>query len=254
MRIALAGKGGAGKTTISATLARLRARQGDQVIAVDGDSNPNLAAALGIDASRLEGAGVLPASLVSRRMDGSALTGPVDDVLATHGIAGPDGVRLVAMGAPGHADEGCLCSAHATVSALLADLEARPITTIVDMEASPEHLSRGTIRNADVLLLVTEPYFRSLETARRLADLASELPIGRVAVVLNKVRTAAEATGVAEFCERRRLDLFGRVPWSEDVTVADLAASPLLDTAPQGETVAAIAEISARLHAVPSYS
>lgn len=252
MRIALAGKGGAGKTTISATLARLQAREGAQVIAIDADSNPNLGTALGIDPGQLATAGSLPASVVSRRLDGLALTAPIDELLRTHGLEGPDGVHVVGMGAPGHADAGCLCSAHATVSALLSDLEAAPDTVaVVDMEASPEHMSRGTARHADVLLLVTEPYFRSLEAVRRIAELATELPIETVAVVVNKVRSAAESEGVADFCDRHGLTRLAEVPWSDDVTSADLAARPLLDVAPDGPAVAAITELSARLqHAV----
>lgn len=255
MRIALAGKGGAGKTTISATLARLQARDGAQVVAIDADSNPNLGSALGVEPGLLATAGFLPPSLISRRLDGSAaLTASVDEVLREHGLQGPDGVHIVGMGAPGHADAGCLCSAHATVSGLLSDLEATPDTiAIVDMEASPEHVSRGTARHADMLLLVTEPYFRSLEAARRLAELATELPIETVAVVVNKVRSAAEAEAVADFCERHGLTRLGEVPWSDDVTRADLAARPLLDAAPDGAAVAAISELSARLRqAVPS--
>ncbi len=241
MRIALAGKGGAGKTTISATLARARARAGAQVVAIDADSNPNLAAALGL---RSGASGPVPVSLVSRRLSGAALTAPIEEVLAAHAVPGPDGVRLVGMGAPAHADEGCLCSAHATVSAVLADLGAGEGTvTIIDMEASPEHLSRGTVRHADVLLLVTEPYFRSLETVRRLAALAAELPIARVAVVANKVRSEDEADAVLEFCARHELPCWAVVPWSEEVVAADLAARPLLDAAPGGPAVAAIEEL-----------
>ncbi len=112
------------------------------------------------------------------------MTSDLDAVLDTHAVTGPDGVRAVLMGMPAHAAEDCLCSAHATVAALLADLGDRPRTvTIVDMEASPEHLSRGTTRYVDALLLVAEPYYRALETARRLAALATELPIPRVGVV-----------------------------------------------------------------------
>ncbi|MPZ66928.1 MAG: AAA family ATPase [Pseudonocardiaceae bacterium] len=248
MRIALAGKGGAGKTTISATLARLKARAGAQVVAIDADSNPNLGTALGIDPELLARSGSLPFSLVSRRLGSAALTAPIDEVVRTHGLEGPDGVRVVSMGAPGHADEGCLCSAHVTVSALLSDLGGAPGTVaVVDMEASPEHLSRGTARHADVLLLVTEPYFRSLEAVRRLAELATELPIETVAVVVNKVRSAAESEAVADFCDRHGLTRLGEVPWSDDVTRADQAARPLLDTAPDGAAVAAIAELSTRL-------
>jgi CO dehydrogenase maturation factor len=244
MRIALAGKGGAGKTTIAATLARLLAGQGFDVVAIDADSNPNLSIALGADADRLPRG--LPTGLVSRRLDGPGLTLGVDEVLAAHGIRAPGGVRLAHMGMPAHAEEGCLCSAHATVSALLGDLGERAEgVTIVDMEASPEHLSRGTARHVDLLLLVAEPYYRALETARRLAVLAGELPIDRVAVVANKLRTAADTEAVEAFCERHAIELIAIVPWDESVLAADVSRRPLIEEAPDGAVVAAVWRLAA---------
>lgn len=239
MRIALAGKGGSGKTTISATFARLASRRGHDVIAIDADSNPNLATALGLD----EGAPAadLPHELVSRRPDGPRLTSPLEEVLATHSRTGPDGVRLATMGAPGHAGAGCLCSAHATVSALLADLGERPSTvTVIDLEGTPEHLSRGTARHADLLLLVAEPYFRSLETVRRLAGLADELDIPQMAVVANKLRREGDAEAIAELAAKLDLPVLGGVPWSLDVLDADALHQPLLDASPSGDVVAAV--------------
>ncbi len=247
MRIAIAGKGGAGKTTVAATLARLLARQGGPVLAIDADSNPNLAVALGVG-GELPAASALPTTLVSRRLDGPALTESVDAVVDRYGLQGPEGVRVLLMGMPAHADEGCLCAAHATVSAVLGDLGARPeIATLVDMEASPEHLSRGTTRHVDVLLLVTEPYYRSLETIRRLANLARELPIPRMAVLANKVREAADAEAIAEFCDRHGLELLGTVPWSDAVVEADRVAIPLIEAPDGDEVVASLLRIAERL-------
>ena len=249
MRLAIAGKGGAGKTTICATAARLLARSGRQVVAIDADSNPNLHAALGMGAGVAEATG-LPVSLVSRRPTGPALTSPVDDVLAEHALAAPDGVRVVRMGAPAHAEEGCLCGAHAVVSALLADLGARPeLITLIDLEASPEHLSRGTARHADVLLLVAEPYYRSLEAVGRQASLASGTAIGRTAVVANKCRSADDAAAIEQFCGGHGLELAGTVPWSEAVLDADAAGVGLLDFAPSDPAIAAIGRLTQRLTA-----
>ncbi|CAN5496687.1 carbon monoxide dehydrogenase accessory protein CooC [soil metagenome] len=252
MRVAIAGKGGAGKTTISSTLARLHARLGIPVVAIDADSNPNLAWALGIDPLLAAGATSLPSALVSRRPDGPRLTAPLEDVLAEHTIPAPDGVRLATMGMPDHADTGCLCAAHATVSAVLADLGDRPeVTTIIDLEASPEHLSRGTARHADVLVLVAEPYYRSLETVGRLAALAAELPIPRVAVVANKLRSQGDADAVGEYCDRRELELLAEVPWSTEALDADAARTPLLDAYPDAPVIDAIAGLAEQLaHAV----
>ncbi len=241
MRLALAGKGGVGKTTLSATIARLVARQGLPVVAIDADSNPNLAAALGIDSGSVAARGFLPSGLVSRKPHGPALTESVESVLDAHAFDGPDGVRLLRMGQPEHADEGCLCSAHATVSAVLADLGRRDgALTLMDLEASPEHLSRGTARHADVLVLVTEPYYRSLETVRRLAILADELQIPTVTVLANKVRCEDDRDAVVEFCERHDLAFAGWVPWSDAVIDADVRRQPLLDADPDGAVVTAV--------------
>jgi len=248
MKVAVAGKGGAGKTTFCATAARLLARSGRRVIAIDGDTNPNLHAAMGL-AFGEDGASIgtplsMPVSLVSRRFGGPALTVGVDEVLGEYALVAPDGVFILRMGVPQHPDEGCMCSAHATVSAVLADLDAEPDTvTILDLEASPEHLSRGTARHADVLLLVAEPYFRSLEAVRLQAQLASETTIKRIAVVANKCRTPLDIMAIEEFCERHGLDLVGAVPWSDAVLDADAACTPLLDHDPEGLVVSAIAEV-----------
>ncbi|HWH29447.1 MAG TPA: ArsA-related P-loop ATPase [Mycobacteriales bacterium] len=247
MRVAVAGKGGAGKTTLSATLARLAARAGRPVVAIDADANPNLAPALGVspeDAARLT---ALPTSLVSRRIGGGGLTQPVDDVLARHALTAPDGVRLVGMGAPAHADEGCLCSAHAVVSALLEDLGDPDRVVVVDMEASPEHLSRGTVRHVDAVLLVAEPYYRSLETVRRMAALVAELPVQHVAVVANKVRGADDAEAIAQFCARHGLELAGQVPWSEQVVAADRAGVPVVEWPAAADVVTAVGRLSPAL-------
>ncbi len=247
LKVAVAGKGGAGKTTVCATMGRLLARAGHDVVAIDGDTNPNLGPALGLDpAAPLPD--FLPTSLVARRFDGPRLTAPVTDVLAGHAATAPDGVRLVRMGVPQHADEGCLCSAHATVSALMADLEAdRRFLVLLDLEASPEHLSRGTAGNADVLLLVAEPYFRSLEAVRLQATLAAETAIGRVAVVANKCRSQTDHQAIEEFCARHGLDLLARVPYSETVLDADAVGCPLIDFDSDGPVVAAIEQLATAL-------
>lgn len=248
MRVAVAGKGGAGKTTITATAARVLARGGAPVVALDADSNPNLAIALGLGRAAAAQVAALPTGLVSRRPGGPRLTTPVEAVLADHATEGPDGVRLVAMGMPDHADSGCLCAAHAAVSALLADLGERPDTvTLMDLEASPEHLSRGTARHADLLLLVAEPYFRSLESVRRMAVLAAELPIPRVAVVANKVRSAQDADAIRTFSSNHGLTVVAEVPWSAEVLDADAAGTPLLDAAPDGPVVAAMTDLAAQM-------
>ncbi|MBA2558837.1 MAG: AAA family ATPase [Propionibacteriales bacterium] len=248
MRVAVAGKGGAGKTTISATLARLAARGGRSVVAIDADANPNLSTALGVSVAIDPGLRPLPPALVSRRRGGAGLTEPIDIVLERYALRAPDGVRLLGMGAPAHAEEGCLCSAHAVVAALLEDLGAQTdALVVVDMEASPEHLSRGTIRHADTVCLVAEPYYRSLETVRRMAALVAELPVRSMVVVANKVRSAGDHEAIAEFCERHGFELAGSVPWSEEVVAADRERVPVIEWPGAATVVDAVAALAASL-------
>jgi len=240
MKIAVAGKGGAGKTTISATASRLWARAGRDVVAIDADTNPNLHAALGVPNEAVELVPFPPTTLVSRSFNGPALNEPLAEVLDRHTLLAPDGVRLLRMGMP----ERCLCSAHAVVSALLGDLDTMPDTiTLLDMEASPEHLSRGTARAANVLMLVAEPYFRSLEAVKLQAKLAAETAINRVVVLANKCRSDDDFAGIAEFCENYELELIARIPWGDEVLDADAATTPLLDFAPDSPVVEAVQNV-----------
>lgn len=110
-RIAVCGKGGSGKTTIAGTLARAFARRGHRVIAVDGDSNPNLAVTLGIPAEQAAAIAPLPRTLLERRTDESGaqrvvLLQPADDIIRQYGVPAPDDVTLLLMGRVDHAGAG----------------------------------------------------------------------------------------------------------------------------------------------------
>ncbi len=101
--------------------------------------------------------------------------------------------------------------------------------TVMDMEASLEHLSRGTVRHVDVLLIVTEPYYRSLETARRTLPLARGLGINHIYAVVNKYRSAEDERAVTEFCRNNNLEIIAKIPFDENVTRADLEGKSLYD-------------------------
>ena len=106
MKLAIAGKGGSGKTSISGTMARLLAREGRHVLAIDGDSNPNLALTLGIPLERMNDMPTLPADLLRRHNGGAELTKTVAEICASHSLEGPDGVTLLVMAHPHHAGTG----------------------------------------------------------------------------------------------------------------------------------------------------
>ena len=106
MKLAVAGKGGSGKTSISGTMARILAREGHSVLAIDGDSNPNLALTLGIPAERINEVPTLPRDLLARGASGVELTKSLEEVCESHSVAGPDGVTLLVMANPQHAGTG----------------------------------------------------------------------------------------------------------------------------------------------------
>jgi CO dehydrogenase maturation factor len=118
---------------------------------------------------------------------------------------------------------------------------------ILDTEASPEHLSRGTARYADAMYAVVEPYYKSLETGRRMAVLAQDLGLARVGVIANKIRDDAELGAVREFADRHDLDVAGVVPFDERLPEAERAQAAPLDYAPDAPAVNAIAELAERL-------
>lgn len=250
MKIAIAGKGGSGKTSIAGTMARLLGREGKRVLAIDGDSNPNLALTLGIPADRMNEVPTLPRDLLRRTDDGIELARTLGEVRSSHSLAGPDGVTVLVMAHPHpkEAGTGCLCGMHATVRTLIetaSDDDAD--ITVLDTEASPEHLTRGTAKYADAMLTVVEPYFKSLETGRRMVALARDLGLQRVLLVANKVRDESELEAVREFAGRHDLELAGVVPYDQSLPEAERAEQAPLDHAPQAPAVRATAEIAARI-------
>lgn len=247
MKLAIAGKGGSGKTSISGTMARLLARDGQRVLAIDGDSNPNLALTLGIAAERMSSMPTLPSDLLERTPDGPQLTKTLDEIKSAHSVTGPDGVELLVMAHPQHANTGCLCQMHATVRTIIdaASDDAKDVC-ILDTEASPEHLSRGTAIYADAMLAVVEPYFKSLETGRRMAALAQDLGLERVALVANKIRDERELEAVRGFADKHDLELGGTVPFDECFITAERASEAPLDHDPGAPAIAAIREIALR--------
>src|SRR5918911_3379582 len=134
---------------------------------------------------------------------------------------------------------------HATVRGLIqVASDAAEDVCILDTEASPEHLSRGTAKYADTMLLVVEPYFKSLETGRRMAALANDLGLERVALVADKIRDERELEAVREFATQHDIEIAGVVPFDDSMPGAERARAAPLDYAPEAPAVTAIAQIA----------
>ena len=137
-----------------------------------------------------------------------------------------------------------MCGAHAAVRHLLGGMmQAEHPVTIVDMEAGLEHLSRGTGRHVDTLVVVLEPYYKALETGRRAAELGKELGVSRVVAVANKLRDADDAAAVRDFARSNGLSLAGEIPLDEEIRKGDLAGRAPIDL-PGSPAIAAIATLA----------
>src|SRR5512135_2301734 len=230
MKIAVTGKGGVGKTTLSAVLSFLFASEGKKVIAVDADPDANLASALGIP--REEAAKIRPIAdlgeLIEERtgskpgsMGGVFKLNPkVDDLPEGFGHR-VNGITLLVMGKTKAAASGCYCPESVFLKRLLKHLVVeRNEVVIVDMEAGIEHLTRGTAGAVDAFIVVIVPGQRSIQTAGVVKSMAKELGVRNVFVVANKVRGGKDV----EFIKGGIGDvgLIGHISLSDSVMEADI--------------------------------
>jgi len=243
VKLGVVGKGGTGKTTLSTLIALAYVARGRRVVAVDTDSNPNLALSLGLDQAAADTAPLVPRSLVMGY--GRGMT-PAE-LLAEYGLATPAGVTLLHAMRVEQAGSACSCSSHASVRSLLgAAIEDEADLALVDMEAGLEHLARsgGTLAHADVLLVVMEPTRKAVLTAARTMALARELGIPRLVGVGNKAVLPADGAFLAEVCAEYGVPLAGVVPHDPGIGVAERVGTRVdPPSAPVREAVEGIVDV-----------
>ncbi len=253
MKIATVGKGGSGKTTLAGTLARILAADGRPLLAIDGDPNPNLALTLGMTPEQADRIVSIPPGVMAiSESDGQRrlqMTLTPDELLARYGAKAPGGIALIVMGKPadGSAGSGCMCASHRAVRGLIQQMSAYGDYTVTDMEAGLEHLKRGTAGNVDVMLIVAEPYYRSLEAAARTFRLAQELGVPHLYVVANKVKDVADLAAITEFCEKHGMPMIGSVGLDADFVEAERHGRAPVDYAPESAGILAVRGIADRL-------
>lgn len=198
MRIAVCGKGGAGKSTIAGALARVLARRGHKVVAIDADPNPNLGISLGVDADAVETMRPILNALLDAGHTHDDPTPAAEDLLARFGVDAPEGIRLIATGKIERPSDSCLCcGSHTTTRQFFGELPAVDRTVIADLEAGLNDLIWAEPGADDMVLVVTEGSVKSVHVARGAVEVARLLGVGRIVAVANRARDAAEAGALA---------------------------------------------------------
>jgi CO dehydrogenase maturation factor len=232
MKLAISGKGGVGKTTLTALFAKAFTKRGYRVLAIDADPDANLAAALGFPNPETIRPIAEMAELIEERTGAKPGTvgsvfrmNPKVDDLPDKLSAEVDGIRLMRMGTVKKGGGGCICPESTLLRALVQHLLVeRTDVVLMDMEAGIEHLGRGTSEFVDRLIVVLEPGKRSLETAEKIRELAEDIHLLKLGAVGNKIRGPEDEA----FLEKnvKGIPLLGFLPYRDSIIRADMDARP----------------------------
>jgi len=233
MKLAIVGKGGVGKTTLSAAIARRFADLGRSVVAVDADPDGNLALALGVPQDHIPepiaGMRDLVLERTEAKDEGAGLMfklNPRVDDLPDRFSVDVAGVRLLVLGTVELGGKGCMCPEGAVLKALMQHLFLRvPDDVILDMEAGLEHMGRASATGVDAMVAVVEPGMRSVQTANRIQQLARDIGIKRTFVVANKIREEHERDVLRQALGEQTI--IGTLPYCPELARADLDGRPV---------------------------
>ncbi|HWQ66542.1 MAG TPA: AAA family ATPase [Methanospirillum sp.] len=228
MKIAVTGKGGVGKTFIAGTLACTFAASGLKTIAIDADTSPNLALTLGMtpdDAARIlpvaENEALIEEKTKTEYPGVFKLSYSVDDIVTGQAVRTPCGVQLLVMGMVRAMGAGCACPAHSLIRTLMSHLIVeRDEVVILDMEAGVEHLGRGTAKNVDIMLIVTDAHQAALLTAGRIADLARPAGLSKIYYVANRVTDPASEALIRAAATDHGAEVIAVIPYDQEVLMA----------------------------------
>jgi len=237
VKIAVCGKGGVGKTLIAGGLARSFADKGLKTIAIDADPSPNLALTLGLSSE--EARKILPISENKELIESKTGTGfsgvfrlsfTVDDIVREYAVKTPFNVSLIVMGTVKSMGSGCTCPANAIIRALLRHLVVeRNEAAVLDMEAGVEHLGRGTAKHVNIMLAIVDANMKSLETAKRIHELAANAGMKQIFLVGNKIANEAQKKAIENFAGKNGLEILDFVPFDQNVVEAEMRGeTPLI--------------------------
>jgi len=251
MKLAVTGKGGVGKTTVSALLAKALQKTGRTVFAIDADPDSNLAASMGYPHPETIKPLVELKDLIEERTGvkpgttgGMFRLNPLVEDIPEKYAVDIDGIKVLVAGAVKKGGSGCYCPENTMIRSLISHLLTEKNSALVlDMEAGIEHLSRGTIAAVDHLIIVTEPGRRSIETAERIAHMAAEIGLTRVSVIGNRVRSEQDKDFLRETLPG--MQFIGFLPYDQAIRDAEIAGKSV--AAASAEMEALIAEVIQKL-------
>jgi CO dehydrogenase maturation factor len=258
MKIAVAGKGGVGKTFIAGTLARFFARD-FKVLAIDNDPSMNLIYSLGMNPNlRKEikpisemGKLIQERTMIQGAESGIYNVNPyVSDIPDQFKVKGPDNIELLVLGTIEVPSTGCFCAPNALVRALLADLILkRDEVVIIDFEAGLEHMGRGTSRGLDVMLIVTEAYQKSLDLSEKVLNLAKQMDIKKIFLIGNNIdiQNKKEEGNITQWAKSHGIEIIGMIPHDELVAKCELDTKAPYDAVPKSVAIQEIKKIYMKL-------
>ncbi len=254
MKVAVAGKGGVGKTLVAGTLARFLGRKDIQVLAVDADPTPTLASTLGIPPEIAEQ--IVPLTendeLIEERtgmnkqtFGGMFKLNPhVSDLAKKYGVPGPDNVTLLVAGTVTIGGTGCMCPAGALLKALIRHLiVGSDEAFVMDLEAGIENLGRGTTRGMDALITVVESGQTSISTVARIKKLASDIGVDTIFAVGNKIIDEIDENAIRTTLEELEIPLLTVIPFDKAIRNANLEGKAPIDYAPNSAAIQAIKKL-----------
>lgn len=255
-KIIATGKGGAGKTTIVATISRLLSQSGKKVLVMDTDPSMNLAMSLGVPFSEIRTLAEDKAKINDELIDDNFdINKPsshshewnidIDAFLENYAKIADDNVKVVVMGTISEGGAGCICSYISLVKRIIVYLSLwsnEYDVIIVDSQAGSEILGRGLAANYDYNLVITESFPKSMEVARHVLKLGNDLNIKNQIIVINKLKNEKEIGVVQENLHIEK-EMIYPVNFDQEVIDADRMGSLIIDTAPNSAVIKDIYKI-----------
>ena len=244
-KIAITGKGGSGKTMLTAIMTKLLAPNKDiKLLAIDADSAVNLPYALGIEAKRTV------AEIRQQIIEDPEARAEIKDknirIVMEESLETGDGFHMLVMGRP--EGPGCYCSVNDLLKYGIEGLSQQYDVTLIDCEAGPEQVNRRVVKSVDVLIVVTDTSIRGARVADsilRVIQRDESIRPAAMGLVINRFKGDDEL--IMESVKKWGLDIFGRIPEDQNITDYDASGKPIIDLPETSPSVVAVAEMLTKL-------